>query len=78
MSLYRKRDLGQASESNRKEILTWQGTLKQLKRELKKMIQIATRQKKPRNERKCKLQSMDETTRKKLMGKTTSDLGRLE
>ena len=42
------------------------------------MIQNATRQKKLCDERKRKLGSMDETTRKKLMGKTTSDLGRLE
>ena len=32
VSLYRKRDLGQASESDRKEILTRQPTLKRLKR----------------------------------------------
>ena len=42
------------------------------------MIQNATRQKKLCDERKRKLESMDKTTRKKLMGKTTSDLGRLE
>ena len=78
VSLYRKRDLGQASESDRKVILTRQATLKQLKKELKEVIQNATRQKKPRHERKRKLESMDETTRKKLMGKSTSDLGRPE
>ena len=66
VSLYRKRDLGQASESDRKEILTRQATLKRLKKELKEVIQNATRQKKLRNERKRKLESMDETTRKKL------------
>ena len=74
MSLYRKRDLEQASESDCKEILTWKETLKRLKKELEEVIQNATRQKKLRNERKCKLESMDETTRKKLMGKATSDL----
>ena len=42
------------------------------------MIQNATRQKKLLDERKRKLESMDETTRKKLMGKATSDLGRPE
>ena len=78
MSLYRKQDLGQASESDRKDILTRQVTLKRLKKELKEVIQNATRQKKLRNERKRKLESMDETTRKKLMGKSTSDLGRPE
>ena len=78
MSLYRKRDLRQASESDRKEILTRQATLKRLKKELKEVIQNVTRQKKLRDERKRKLESMDETTRKKLMGKATSDLGRPE
>ena len=42
------------------------------------MVQNATRQKNLRDERKRKLKSMDETTRKKLMGKATSDLGRPE
>ena len=74
VSLYRKRDLGQASASDRKEILTRQATLKRLKKELKEVIQNATRQEKLRDERKRKL----ETTRKKLMGKPTSDLGRPE
>ena len=78
MSLYRKRDLEQASESDCKEILTWKETLKRLKKELEEVIQNATRQKKLRNERKRKLESMDETTRKKLMGKATSDFGRPE
>ena len=39
------------------------------------MIQNATGQKKLRDERKRKLKSMDGTTRKKLIGKATSDLG---
>ena len=78
MSFYRKRDLGQASESDRKEIITRQTTLKGLKKELKEVIQNATRQKKRRDERKRKLESMDETTRKNVIGKATSDLGRLE
>ena len=78
MSLYRKRDLGQTSESDCKGILTRQATLKRLKKELKEVIQNATRQKKLRDERKRKLESMDETKRKKLMGKATSDLGRPE
>ena len=64
MSLYRKRDLGQASESDRKEILTRQANLKRLKKELKEVIQNDTRQKKLRYKRKRKLESMDETTRK--------------
>ena len=68
VSLYRKHDLGQAR----------QVTLKRLKKELKEVIQNATRQKKLRDERKRKLESMDETTRKKLMGKATCDLGRPE
>ena len=71
VSLYGKRDLGQASESDRKEILTRRATLKRLKKEL---IQNATRHKKVRNENKRKLESMEETARKKLMGKATSDL----
>ena len=78
MSFYRKRDLGQVSEGNRKEIITRQATLKRLKKELKEVIQNATRQKKLRDERKRKLESMDETTRKNLMVKARSDLCRLE
>ena len=77
-SLYRKRNLGQESESDRKEILTTQATLKRLKRELKEVVQNATRKKRLSDERKRKLKSMDEKTRKKLMGKATSDLGRPE
>ena len=38
MSLYRKRDLVLASESDRKEILTRQATLKRLKKELKEVV----------------------------------------
>ena len=53
VSLYRKRDYGQASESDRKEILTRQATLKRLTKELKEVVQNATRQKKLRDERKC-------------------------
>ena len=53
-------------------------TLKRPKKEFKEVIQNATRQKKLRDERKRKLESKDETTRKKLMGKTKSDLGRPE
>ena len=73
MSLYRKRDLGQASESDRKEILTRQATLKRLKKELKEVIQNAPRQKRLRDERKRKLESMG---RPKKCDK--SDLGRPE
>ena len=78
VSLYQKRDLGQASESDCKEILTRQATLKRLKRELKEVIQNVTQQKTLHDGRKRKLESMDETTSKTLMGKATSDLGRLE
>ena len=63
--LYQKRDLGQASESDRKEILTRQATQKRLKKELKEEIQNASPQKKVRDERKRKLESMDETERKR-------------
>ena len=76
VSLYRKRDLGQASESDRKEILSRQATLNRLKKELKDVIQNATRQKKLRDETKRKLENMDKMACKKLMGKATSDLGR--
>ena len=53
-------------------------TLKRLKKELKEVIQNATRQKKLRDERKRKLESMDKTTRKRLIGKATYDLGWME
>ena len=78
MSLYQKGDLGQVSESDRKEILTRQAILKRLKKELKKVIQNATRQKKLYDAKKRKLESMDGTTGKKLIGKVTSNLGRPE
>ena len=78
VSNFQKRDLGQASETDRKEIITRQGTLKQLKKQLKETISNQVRQKKLREERKRKLESMDEITRKRLMGKATSDLGRPE
>ena len=78
VSLYWKRELGQASASDRKEILTRQVTLKRLRKELKEVIQRATRQKKLRDEKKRKLESMDKSTRKKLISKATSDLGRAE
>ena len=74
MSLYRKRDFGQTSERDRKEILTRQSTLKRLKKELKKVIQKVVRQRKLRYESKRKLESMDEAKRKKLTGKAMSDL----
>ena len=70
--------MGQTSESDRKELLTRQVTLKRLKKELKEVIQNATRQKKLNDERKRKVESMDETTRQKLMGKATSDLSQPE
>ena len=78
VSLYRKQDLRQAFKSDRKEILTRQATLKRLKKKLKEAIQNATRKKKLRHERKCKLEIMEEATREKLMGKVTSDLCRPE
>ena len=53
-------------------------TLKRLEKELKEVIQNATLQKKLRDERKRKLESMGEMTYKKLIGKATSDLGRPE
>ena len=63
--------MGQASESDCKVTFTMQATIKELKKELKKVIQNTTRQKKQPNERKCKMESMDETTHKTLMGKVS-------
>ena len=45
---------------------------------LKEVIQNTTQQKKLSDERKRKLEKMDEATHKKLMGKATSDLGQPE
>ena len=42
------------------------------KKEMKEAIQNTTRQNKFRHERKRKLESIDETTRRKLMGKVMS------
>ena len=75
MSLYRKQNLGQASDSDRKEISGRQKELNQLKKQLKETIQNAARQKKLRDERKRKLENIDETICKKPMGKATSELG---
>ena len=61
-----------------KNILTKQATLKRLKKELKEVIQNATRQKKLLDERKRQLESTDETTRRKLLGKATCDLDQPE
>ena len=55
VSFYRKWNFGQASEVDRKEMLTRQPTLKWLKKELKEVIQNDTWQKKLRNERKRQL-----------------------
>ena len=63
------------SKSDRKELLTRQASLKRMKKELKEVTQNDTQQKKLRNERKRKPESMDKTTSKRLMGKATSDLG---
>ena len=78
VSLYRKQNLGQASDSDRKEISARQNELNRLKKQLKETIQNAARQKKLRDERKRKLGNIDETIRQKLMGKATSELGRPE
>ena len=61
-----KRNINQASD------------LKRLKKELKEVIQNATRQKNLRDERKRKLKGRNEATHKKLTGKATSDLDRPE
>ena len=74
--IYRKQNLGQASDSDRQEISARQKELNRLKKQLKETIQNAARQKKLRDERKRKLENIDETIRKKLMGKATSELGR--
>ena len=71
VSLYRKQNLGQASDSDRKEISARQKELNRLK-QLKETIQNPARQKKLRDERKRKLENIDEVIRKKLMGKATS------
>ena len=74
VSLYRKQNLGQASDSDRKEISARQKELNGLKKQLKETIQNAAPQKKLRDERKRKLENIDETICKKLMGKATSGL----
>ena len=45
VSLFRKRDLGQAIETDHKEIIARQGTLEQLKKQLKETISNQVRQK---------------------------------
>ena len=61
VSLYGKRDLGQASENNRKE-------------RVERSDSKRNSTKRQRGERKRKLESIEETTLKKLMNKAASDL----
>ena len=74
--LYRKRDLGQMTVNDKKEIKTRKENLDRLKKKLHELKLSRERSMRFRGERKRKFDSLDEITRKKMAGKETSDPGR--
>ena len=74
--LYKKKELNQLTESDRGEIKTRKETLEKLKRKLRELQLNRRRSIKYRNERKRKLDALDEATRKKITGKGTPIPGR--
>eukprot|EP00794_Sanderia_malayensis_P004092 gene4092-4646_t len=69
--LCKKKELNQLTESDRGEIKTRKETLEKLKRKLRELQLNRRRSIKYRNERKRKLDALDEATRKKITGKGT-------
>ena len=64
------------TEDDRKEIETRREYLEKLKKKLRELKLNRQRSQKYRNERKRKLDTLDEETRKKVTGKRTSEPGR--
>ena len=71
--LYKKKDLNQMTESDRKETKTRQSNLEKLKKKHNDLKLSRKRLKKYRFDRKRKLDVLDEITRNKVSGKETPD-----
>ena len=76
VGLQKKRDYGLETDQDRKEMRTRLEKLANLEKCMKKTEDNRQRQKKFRADRKRKIQGLDETTRKKIFGKTTVTPGR--
>ena len=74
--LYKKKELNQMMENDRKEIETRKENLDKLKKKFRELKLNRQRSRNYRNESKRKLDSLDEGTRKKVTGKGTSEPGR--
>ena len=74
--LYKKKELNQMTENDRKEIERRKENLEKLKKKLRELKLNRQRSQKYRNERKRKLDALDEETRKKVTGKGTSEPNR--
>lgn len=76
IGLQKKRDYGLETVQDKKERSKRMETLEKLEKEMKKTECNRIRQQKFRDERKRKIASLDETTRKKVFGKATITPGR--
>ena len=76
VGLQKKRDYGLETDQDRKEMRTRLEKLANLEKCMKKTEDNRQRQKKFRADRKRKIQGLDETTWKKIFGKTTVTPGR--
>ena len=76
VSLHKKKSLDMLSEFDRKELMVRESQVDDLKKKFKKCEQDQARQKKARDTRKKKLESLDEESRVLLTGKKDCTLGR--
>ena len=76
VSLHKKKSLGMLSEFDGKELMVRESQVDDLKKKLKKCEQDQARQKKARDTRKKKLESLDEESRVLLTGKKDCTPGR--
>ena len=76
VALYKKKELKQVTENDRKEIKTRQENLEKLKKKLNDLKLCWKRSKKDCPYRKRKLDALDKITRKKETGKGTPEPGR--
>ena len=74
--LFKKKEMNQMMENDGKEIETRKENLEKLKKKLRELKLNRQRSQKYRNERKRKLDALDEETRKKVTGKGTSEPNR--
>ena len=73
--LYKKKELNQMTVNDQKEIETRKENLEKLKKKLRELKLNRQCSQKYRNERKRKLDALDDETRKKVTGKGTSEPG---